>query len=106
MIIKLEKTIIFTDRMHKEIKCMKIKFILFFTFSFIFLIFFWYYLSVFCAVYKKTQIILIKDTIISFCLSLIYPFILNLLPGIFRLISLRNSKRNKSCLYKISTLIQ
>ena len=106
MIIKLEKTIIFTDRMHKEIKCMKIKFILFFTFSFIFLIFFWYYLSVFCAVYKKTQIILIKDTMISFCLSLLYPFILNLLPGIFRLISLRNSKKNKLCLYKISTLIQ
>ena len=85
---------------------MKIKFVLFFNFNFIFLILFWYYLSIFCAVYKKTQIILIKDTIISFCLSLVYPFLFNLFPGIFRLVSLRNSKKNRPCLYKISTLIQ
>ena len=106
LLIKREKTINFTDKIHKEIKCMKIKFILFFNFSFIFLIFFWYYISVFCTVYSKTQIILIKDTIISFCLSLLYPFLLNLLPGVFRLSSLRNSEKNKPCLYKISTLIQ
>ena len=105
-LIKIEKTIIFSDKIHKVIKCMKIKYILFFIFSYIFLIFFWYYLSIFCAVYKKTQIILIKDTIISFCLSLIYPFFLNILPGIFRFTSLRNSKKNKSCLYKVSTFIQ
>ena len=106
LVIKREKTNNITDKIHKEIKCMKIKFILFFTFSFIFLILFWYYLSIFCAIYTKTQIILIKDTIISFCLSLVYPFLLNLLPGIFRLASLGNSKKNKPCLYKISTLIQ
>ena len=90
LVIKREKTIKITDKIHKEIKCMKIKFVLFFTFSFIFLILFWYYLSIFCAVYTKTQIILIKDTIISFCLSLVYPFLFNLFPGIFRLVSLRN----------------
>ena len=106
LIIKKAKNINLSDKIHKEIKCIKIKYILFFTFSFIFLIFFWYYLSIFCAIYKKTQIILIKDTIISFFLSLIYPFLLNLLPGIFRLISLRNSKKDRSCLYKVSTLIQ
>ena len=40
LVIKSEKTINITDKINKEIKCMKIKFILFFTLSFIFLIFF------------------------------------------------------------------
>ena len=106
LVIKSEKTINITDKINKEIKCMKIKFILFFTLSFIFLIFFWYYLTIFCAVYVKTQIILIKDTLISFCFSLFYPFLFGLFPGIFRINSLRTSKKNKPCLYKISTLIQ
>ena len=50
---------------------------------------FWYYLSAFCAVYYNTQIPLFKDNFTSFITSMIYPFILNLLPGIFRIISLR-----------------
>ena len=63
-IIKREKSLIFK---------LKIKFISYFILRFIFLLFFWYYLSVFSAIYKNTQIYLIKDTIISFCISLIYP---------------------------------
>ena len=81
-----------------------IKFILFFLISFLFLIFFWYYLSCFCAVYENTQIHLIKDTFISFGLSLLYPLGLYLLPGFFRIPSLKS--KNKKCLYIISRLIQ
>ena len=80
------------------------KFILFFILVFIFIITFWYYLSCFCAVYKNTQIHLIKDTLISFGLSLIYPFGLNLLPGIFRLPSLKSE--NKEYIYQLSKIIQ
>ena len=85
-------------------KILKIKFIWFFNISLVFLIFFWYYLGCFCAVYKNTQIHLVKDTLISFTLSLLYPFALNLLPGVFRIPSLKNN--NKKCNYQISKILQ
>ena len=87
-------------------KCIIIKFISFFILSFIFLNFFWYYLSCFCAIYKNTQIHLIKDTLISFGLSLLYPLIFCLVPGIFRIPSLKAQKQNKEYLYKISKFLQ
>ena len=77
---------------------------IFFIFNFLLILFFWYFISCFCSVYKKTQIILINDTLISFGLSMIYPFGLNLLPGLFRIPSLRVKKKDKECLYKVSTL--
>ena len=80
------------------------KFMLFYIISFVFLLFFWYYLSSFCAVYENTQIHLIKDTLISFGLSMIYPFGINLIPGIFRIPSLKSDKRE--IMYKISQIIQ
>ena len=86
------------------LKCLIIKFILFYSISFILLLLFWYYLSCFCAVYKNTQVYLIKDTLISFGLSLVYPLIINLIPGIFRIFSLK--KKNKKILYQISKVIQ
>ena len=84
-------------------RCLRIKLILFFIISLILMLFFWYFISCFCAVYKNTQIILLKDTGISYGLSMIYPFILSLLPGIFRIPSLRN--RNLKYLYRISVII-
>ena len=86
------------------IKCLKIKFCLYFIFNFLILILFWYYISCFCSVYKNTQIHLIKDTLISYGLTLIYPFVINLFPGIFRIISLKDSKRKY--LYNFSKFIQ
>ena len=85
------------------IKTIKIKIILFFILSFLLLFFFWYYISCFCAVYKYTQIHLTKDLLISFGLSLIYPFGINLIPGIFRIPALKKGNIN---LYKISQIIQ
>ena len=104
-IIKIkEKTINIIEESQKIIKCLIIKFILFFILAFIFLILFWYYLSCFCAVYQNTQYYLIKDTLMSYGLSLIYPFILNLIPGLLRIPSLKNNKRE--ALYKISLIVQ
>ena len=84
--------------------CLIIKFTIFFELSLIILIFFWYYLSCFCAVYKNTQLFLIKDTIICFMLALLYPLFINLLPGIFRIPSLAN--RNRRIMYKFSRLVE
>ena len=91
------------DTSVKIFKIISRKIIIFFVVNFLFLAFFWYYLSCFCAVYyTNTQILLLKDTVISFCVSLLYPFIINLIPGILRNIAL--NKGNKY-LFIISRLI-
>ena len=86
--------------------CLKLKFALFFIISFIFLLFFWYYITMFCIIYKNTQYHLLKDTLISFVLSLLYPFVIYLLPGVFRIPSLSNPKQKKECLYNFSKILQ
>ena len=86
------------------VKKLKLKFILFYIITSIFLIFFWIYLSCLCAVYVNTQYHLIKDSLVSFSLSLIYPFVLNLIPIFIRIPAIK--KRNKECMYKISKAFQ
>ena len=81
-----------------------VKFILFFIFTFLFLLLFSYYFICFCGIYIHTQIHLIKDTLFSFATSLVTPFILNLLPGFFRICALNG--KNKKCTYQISKLLQ
>ena len=85
------------------IKCLIIKFLCFYLFSFMFLILFWYYISCFSIVYKNTQKHLISNSLISLTISFLYPFIFSLLPGIFRIPSLRSPGKY---LYKISKIIQ
>ena len=83
----------------------KIKLLLYFILSTIFLLFFWYYLSMFCAIYINTQIHLIKDTLLSFATSLIEPLFIYLIPGLFRIPSL-TKKGNRYILYKFSQILQ
>ena len=94
------------DKQIKVQRCLIIKYICYFIISFIFLMFFWYYLSSFCAVYQNSQVYVIKNTFISFIIGLIYPFFINLFPGIFRLYSLNNKKVKKEFIYKISKFLQ
>ena len=60
----------------------------------------------FCAIYVKTQLHLIKDTLISFGLSLLYPFGINLIPGIFRIPFLSIQKNKRTYLYNLSKIFQ
>ena len=104
--IKQEKDYIKAKKISKSIKkCLKIKLAFFFTLSFLLMLFFWYFISCFCAVYKNTQIILIIDTLISFSLSMVYPLGLNLLPGFFRIPALRAKDKDKKYLYILSGFV-
>ena len=94
------------QRINEIKQTINIKIIIYFIISCIFLFCFWYYLSMFGAVYRNTQYHLIKDTIISFCLSLIYPFFIYLIPGIFRIPALSDSKNKRKCLYNIGLIFQ
>ena len=86
-------------------RCLIMRYIFFYLIGFVFLIFFWYYLSSFCSVYKNSQIHLIINTIISFSLSFLYPFIINLFPGLLRIISLKNRNQYLFCVSKILQLL-
>ena len=83
-----------------------IKFNLYFIISFVFLLFFWYYISMFCIIYINTKIHLLKDTLMSFLLSLLFPFFTYLLPGLLRIHSLSDIKNKRECLYKLSKFLQ
>ena len=93
------------EKAKKTHKKLKIKLISFFISAIILMIFFWYFISCFCAVYRNTQIILIKDTLLSFLLSMFYPFGIVLIPGIFRIRALRCKNKNKKCMYSISNFL-
>ena len=87
------------------VNIIQIKLVCFFFFTFLFLAFYWYVISVFCAVYRNTQLIFIKDSIYSFCIGLIYPLFFYFISAIFRICSLRDEKKNSECLYKFSDFI-
>jgi len=86
-------------------RCLRLKFLIYFILSVVFMAFFWYFISCFCAVYTNTQMVLIKDTLVSYALSMVYPFGLNLLPGFFRIPALRAEKGDKGYMYKISLYV-
>ena len=85
------------------VRCLIIKYICFFISNILLCVLFWYYISCFCAVYKNTQLYLIKNTIISFSISLIYSFIICLLSTILRILALKGPGKY---LYKISQFLQ
>ena len=85
-----------------QIKSIFYKSLGYFISSSVLLLFFWYYLSCFSAIYRNTQLHLLKDTAISFGLSLIYPFGIYLLPGIFRIPALNNKNET---LFQISKIL-
>ena len=83
------------------INILTIKFILYFIISFMLLVFFWYYISLFDVIYKNTQIHLLKDTLLSVGLLFIIPFGIYLFPGFFRIPALYNRKNKRKCLYNL-----
>ena len=88
------------------IKCIKYKIIVYFSFTFLLFLFFWYTASAFCAVYQNTQTIYITDSYTSFIMGLLYPFALYLAPTALRFISLKAKKKTYlKILYSLSDKI-
>ena len=107
LIIRKMKNIITEKKViQKQIKIIKIKIIIFFVITYILLFSFWIYLGCFCAVYKNTQVHLFFSVISSFALSFITPFLTCLIPGVFRIVSLKNQNIDRSLLYKFSKILQ
>ena len=84
-------------------KSMKRKLFFYWLLTFIFFLGYWYVVACFCAVYPNTQIIFIKDSLLSFVVNLLNPFIIYSIPSAFRKCSLKC--KNNNCLYKFSEII-
>ena len=96
------------DKIMNILSKMKRNLVTFFVISFILFLFFWYFISAFCAVYQNTQKIFLRDSMISFATSLIDPFFIYGITTLLRCISLSKlCKKNCccGCLFKISDII-
>ena len=88
--------------------CIKRKIVTFFVFTFILFLFFWYFISAFCAVYQNTQKIFLRDAMISYATSLLDPFFIYGVTSLLRCISLTKICKKKCCgrcMYNISDII-
>ena len=70
------------------LRCIKIRIVIYYILSFIFLIVFGFYVLCFCSIFENTQIELIKSTVTSWLLSIILPFLICFLTSLMRSISL------------------
>ena len=88
------------------IDCMKTKLTIFFIFTFLLFLFYWYFISAFCAVYQNTQIIFLRDSGLSILTSFLDPFIIYGITTLLRIISLSVCLKKKfGCIYKLSDII-
>ena len=100
---KLEEKDKLKELSNRKYKKFNIKIIIFYVLLIALNIFYIYYISIFCSVYKNTQQHLFKDSITSFATSMFYPFIFALFPTIFRMTGL---KKEKKCLFSCGKLLQ
>ena len=96
------------ERIMNILDKVKRKLVAFYVITFLLILFYWYFISAFCAVYQNTQKIFIRDSFLSFAISLIDPFFIYGITCILRFISLLLCCRKNCCgkfLYKLSDLI-
>ena len=96
------------QKLRKVYFLVSVKCVLFFALSLIFLFIDWIYISTFCYVFKRTQKFLIIISSMSLGAFLVIPFILNIIPPIFRKIALQkyDESTKRFYLYKLSQILQ
>ena len=87
------------EKIFNILKCIRNKLFTFYMITSIMLLFYWYFISAFCAVYPNTQKIYLIDCLLSLLIFSIISFIVYALTTLFRVISLKdvNKKRLKLC---------
>ena len=101
----MPKTEATADRIFEILRKMKIKLIIFYIMVVIISLFYWYFISAFCAVYHNTQGLYIVDCVISFIFFSIDPFIIYALVTLLRVLSFKKISNKKiKWLYTISRL--
>ena len=90
---------------NKEMAILSFKCACFFPLSIILLTLFWIYIMCFGTVFRNMYFHILKVVIINLGLQIIFPFVYNVFPCIFRFISLSGVK-NKVYLYRFSQFLQ
>ena len=100
-LIKLKNMEIYEEAQKESFsihKSLIIKYIIYYIVGSILLIVFWYFITSFCAIFHYTQNHLFLNAFISFCFSMIYPFIYLLIPAWFRYLALRKNYEKFYCI--------
>ena len=101
----LESSVKNMKNINEIYKGINTKLIIFYIFTFVFFVFYWYVIVIFCALYENTQIAYLKDCLFSFLLSILSPFILYLIPSGLRVCAIRDPKIKSVWLFKLSDVI-
>ena len=100
-LITLEKF----NLIHNEMAYIHIKCVCFFPISIILLSIFWIYFMCFSFVFRNAYFYILKMTAINCFIQLVIPIIVNIIPSIIRMYSLKGIK-NRACLYRFSQILQ
>ena len=106
-ILKVSKETLYNNakiEAYKVRKILYIKYICFYTFGIVSILMFGYYSATFGAVYQNTQFILIKNVLISYAISLVFPFIIIALPSVLRRYALKDATRQ--WIFDLSRVLQ
>ena len=87
----------------RVINCIKFRVCLYYILSLIFLLMFLYYVKCFSAIYPNNKACILRDMLISWILTILYPFGLVIFTSIFRICSLRF---DKYCCFFINKILQ
>ena len=90
----VKNNIIIKEKVFLIIRCMKCKIFIFYIFTLLLFFFYWYVITAFCSVYENTQKIFITNSLLSFSMGFIYPYILYFIPTGLRFWSLSSKKNN------------
>ena len=91
-----------TIEVNRIMKTYKIKIIIFYIVEFLCMIFFWYYVTIFCYMYKKTQLSWLTDCLLTIVIRIIIDFFSNI---IFAFLYKLSVSINSNCFFKIITFI-
>ena len=105
--IRKEDNYINREEIKHSLTSVTVKCYLFFTLSILSLGFIWTYLACFFTVFKNTQIFAIKNTFMSFGISMVIPFITGIIVAPFRLIALSSKEsKNRFCIFIFYKILQ
>ena len=80
------------------LKCLKIKIFIFISFEFLLILFFWYYVTIFCHVYASTQYSWLFDSFLSILSRAFFDFLVPFLMAKVYRISVESEIH---CIYKV-----
>jgi hypothetical protein len=96
--VKRKKKLLIKYSIQKILKSLEIKIVIFITIELLFILFFFYYVTAFCHVYKKTQIDWLLNSFSSFVISSLIAISLSFLLSIIYKISTKNKYKFLYCI--------